>query len=79
MRQSVGCRSRADFTVDRSRASLGEDGAIAMLAGGVLYLVGIFAVTMVFNVPLNATLAAVDHARPQITERRFFGRSEKIS
>jgi len=50
-----------------------------MLEGGVLYLVGIFAVTMVFNVPLNATLAAVDHARPQITERRFFGRSEKIS
>jgi hypothetical protein len=78
MRQS-GCRSRADFTVDRSRASLGEEGAIAMLARGVLYLVGMFAVTMVFNLPLNATLAAVDYVRPQIAERRFLGRSEKIS
>lgn len=37
-----------------------EPGAIAMLAGGVLYVLGMFVVTMVFNVPLNDALAAVE-------------------
>ena len=36
-----------------------------MLAGGVLYVLGMFVVTMVFNVPLNDTLAATD---PSSTE-----------
>ena len=43
----------------------GEPGAIAMLAGGVLYVLGMFVVTMVFNVPLNNALAAVDPASPE--------------
>jgi uncharacterized membrane protein len=38
----------------------GQPGATAMFAGGVLYVVGMFIVTMVFNVPLNDALAAVD-------------------
>jgi len=37
-----------------------EAGAAAMLIGGVLYVLGMFVVTMVFNVPLNDALAAVD-------------------
>ena len=37
----------------------------AALAGGVLYVLGMFVVTMVFNVPLNDTLAATD---PSSTE-----------
>jgi len=37
-----------------------EAGAIAMLVGGVLYVIGMFVVTAVFNVPLNDALAAVD-------------------
>ncbi|OCK59055.1 anthrone oxygenase family protein [Bradyrhizobium sp. LMTR 3] len=37
-----------------------EPGAMAMLAGGVLYVLGMFVVTMVFNVPLNNALAATD-------------------
>jgi uncharacterized membrane protein len=37
----------------------GEPGAMAMLAGGVIYVVGMFIVTMVFNVPLNDALMAV--------------------
>jgi uncharacterized membrane protein len=41
-----------------------EPGAMAMLAGGVLYVVGMFFVTMVFNVPLNNALAAVDPSSP---------------
>jgi uncharacterized membrane protein len=38
----------------------GEPGAMAMLAGGVLYVLGMFVVTMVFSVPLNDALAAVE-------------------
>jgi uncharacterized membrane protein len=33
-----------------------EPGALAMLSGGVLYVVGMFVVTMMFNVPLNNAL-----------------------
>jgi uncharacterized membrane protein len=40
----------------------GEAGAIAMMAGGVLYVLGMFIVTMIFNVPLNNALAAADPA-----------------
>lgn len=43
-------------------ARLGQPGAIAMLAGGTIYVVGMFGVTMGFNVPLNNALAAVDPA-----------------
>ncbi|WOH62930.1 DUF1772 domain-containing protein [Bradyrhizobium sp. BWA-3-5] len=38
----------------------GEPGAMAMIAGGVLYGLGMFVVTMIFNVPLNNALAATD-------------------
>lgn len=38
----------------------GEPGAIAMLAGGSVYVLGMFVVTAVFNVPLNDALAAAD-------------------
>ena len=38
------------------------DGSGWLLAGSLLYLVGILAVTMLFNVPLNDALAAVDPA-----------------
>lgn len=39
-----------------------EPGAIAMLVGGLVYVVGMFVVTAVFNVPLNDALAAADPA-----------------
>jgi len=39
-----------------------EPGAAMWLAGGALYVVGMFVVTMVFNVPLNNALAAVQPA-----------------
>lgn len=41
---------------------LGTPGALFMLAGGLLYFVGSFLVTIVFNVPLNDALAAVNPA-----------------
>lgn len=39
-----------------------DAGSAWLLLGSVAYLVGCFAVTMVFNVPLNDQLAAVDPA-----------------
>ena len=39
-----------------------EPGAAMWLAGGALYVIGMFVVTMVFNVPLNHALAAVQPA-----------------
>jgi uncharacterized membrane protein len=46
---------------------LGEPGAVAMLAGGVIYVLGMFVVTAVFNVPLNDALAAADPASTEGT------------
>jgi uncharacterized membrane protein len=43
----------------------GEFGAIAMFAGGVIYVIGMFLVTVIFNVPLNDALAAVDPSTAQ--------------
>jgi uncharacterized membrane protein len=45
----------------------GEPGTTAMLAAGVLYVLGMFIVTMVFNVPLNDALAAVDPSSTEAT------------
>jgi uncharacterized membrane protein len=39
---------------------LAAQGSLAMLIGGVLYVVTMFVVTMIFNVPLNNALAASD-------------------
>jgi uncharacterized membrane protein len=39
-----------------------DPAAMTMLAGGLIYVVGMFGVTMFFNVPLNNELAAVDPA-----------------
>ena len=43
---------------------LSEPGAISMIAGGGLYVIGMFVVTMAFNVPLNNALAAVQPSAP---------------
>jgi uncharacterized membrane protein len=40
----------------------GAPGGTAMLAGGLIYVAGMFLCTAVFNVPLNNALAAVDPA-----------------
>ena len=41
-----------------------DPGAVYLLAGGLLYLVGTFLVTMVFNVPRNESLAKISPADP---------------
>jgi len=40
----------------------GERGGTALLAGGLIYVAGMFLCTVFFNVPLNNTLAAVGPA-----------------
>ena len=40
----------------------GEPGSFAMIAGGLIYLGGMFLCTALFNVPLNNALAAVNPA-----------------
>lgn len=42
-----------------------EPGAIAVVAGGAIYVIGMFAVTIVFNVPLNDALAVTDPLSPE--------------
>ena len=52
------CALLAIFSVIRWQ----NPGAVYVLVGGLLYLIGTFLVTMVFNVPRNDALAAVDPA-----------------
>ena len=42
-----------------------DEGAAAMLAGGVIYVLGMFVVTAALNVPLNDALAAADPSSPE--------------
>lgn len=44
---------------------LSEPGAVSMIAGGGLYVIGMFVVTVAFNVPLNDALAAVQPSSPE--------------
>jgi uncharacterized membrane protein len=53
---AIGCAGLGIWAV----RSWGERPSMWVLAGGVLYLVGAFGVTVVANVPLNDALAAVD-------------------
>ena len=40
----------------------GQPGSALMVIGGVIYVLGMFVVTMMFNQPLNVALAAADPA-----------------
>ncbi|WP_298885521.1 anthrone oxygenase family protein [uncultured Bradyrhizobium sp.] len=44
---------------------ISEPGAVSMIAGGSLYVLGMFVVTAVFNVPLNDALAAQQPSAPE--------------
>ena len=47
----------------------GEPFAILLMLGGVIYLAGCFAVTMVLNVPMNRALAALPPMDPERAAR----------
>lgn len=57
-----GTTLAAAFAVVFSLLHRHDAGAGWLLAGGALYLVGCFLVTIVFNVPMNDALAAVSSA-----------------
>ena len=42
-----------------------EAGAPLMIAGGLLYVIGMFVVTVIFNVPLNNALMGANPASPE--------------
>jgi uncharacterized membrane protein len=44
-----------------------EPESILMFAGGIVYVIGMFVVTMAFNVPLNNMLAAADPSASETT------------
>jgi uncharacterized membrane protein len=43
----------------------GQPGSALMVTGGVIYVLGMFVVTMVVNQPMNEALMGVDSATPQ--------------
>ncbi|MBV9468170.1 MAG: DUF1772 domain-containing protein [Abitibacteriaceae bacterium] len=57
-----GSTAACVFAVIHSFRHWHAPGAVYLCAGGVLYLVGSFIVTVVFNVPMNDALAAVSPA-----------------
>jgi uncharacterized membrane protein len=54
-----GTAAACIFVMIASLLRLHDPGAVYLLIGGVLYLVGTFLVTFVFNVPKNNALASV--------------------
>jgi uncharacterized membrane protein len=54
-----GTAAACVIVVIRSFFGWRDPGAVYLLAGGMLYLVGTFLVTMLFNVPKNIALASV--------------------
>jgi uncharacterized membrane protein len=61
----VGTAAACGIAVVFSWLRWNQPGAVYLLAGGLLYLIGTFLVTMVFNVPRNDALAAVAPADPE--------------
>lgn len=60
----VGTAALCAVAVVLSLLRWNEPGSAWLLAGGLLYLVGCFLVTMAFNVPRNEALAKVSPADP---------------
>jgi uncharacterized membrane protein len=61
----LGTSAVCIFVVVSSLSKLNQPGTAYLLVGSLLYLVGTFGVTIVFNVPLNDALAKVE---PSSTE-----------
>lgn len=55
-------------------ARFGEDGGPLLVAGGVVYLVGVIGITRAYHIPRNDALARIDPAGPEAeaTWRRYY-------
>lgn len=56
----LGMAAVSVFTVIYSATNIGGGPGLLLLAGALVYLIGCFAVTVFFNVPMNETLAGMD-------------------
>jgi uncharacterized membrane protein len=61
----VGTAAACVLAIITSLLRWHDPGAVYLLIGGALYLVGTFLVTLVFNVPKNRALASVAPAAPE--------------
>lgn len=61
----MGTTAACLFLVVSSLVRWQQPGAAYVLAGSLLYVIGTFLVTVVFNVPLNDALASVDPGNPE--------------
>lgn len=58
----LGLTALSPLLMGYAYLQLAGPASVAIMTGGALYLAGVFAVTLVFNVPMNNRLAAKDHA-----------------
>ena len=65
----LGAAAASAALIVASLLRLDRPGAACLLAGALLYLVGTFGVTIVFNVPLNNVLAQVTRGAPDAAAR----------
>lgn len=56
----LGMAAMSVAIIGYSAVSLSGPAGMLILASGVIYLIGCFAVTVVFNVPMNEALAKMD-------------------
>ncbi len=56
----LGTAAACIFLLVNSLLKWHQPGAVYLLLGSLLYLIGTFGVTVIFNVPLNEALATVD-------------------
>ncbi len=61
----LGMAALAPFLIGAAYLRVAGSPSAWITAGGALYLAGVFAVTLVFNVPMNKRLDALDHAGPE--------------
>jgi len=53
------------FAIPYAAITLSGTTALLVIIAGVIYLAGVFLVTIVFNVPMNNKLATLEHSSPQ--------------
>jgi uncharacterized membrane protein len=65
----LGTAIACAFVVIWAVRQWGEPSSVYLIAGGLLYIAGTFAVTMIFNVPMNNALASLSPTDPDSAAR----------
>lgn len=61
----LGMSALSPFLVGYAYFCVAGSAAALIMTGGAVYFVGVFVVSLVFNVPMNNRLAAKDYASPE--------------